>query len=78
MSIDASSALDIASHSLLQDYDMLIYFSYYTWGNPETIMPFGLQADPTQWGLFGYAGSVYLLAGIWNRTQNPLQLLIMT
>jgi len=54
-----SSALDIASLSCAQDYDSLIYFSYYTWGNPETITSFGLQADPARWGLFGYAGLLF-------------------
>ena len=56
----ASAALDIASFSLVQDYDALIHFSYYTWGNPETINAFGPQADPPRWGLFGYAALLFL------------------
>jgi hypothetical protein len=56
----ASSALDIASLSLMQDYDMLVHFAYYTWGNPETINAFGPQSDPARWGLFGYAGRMFI------------------
>ncbi len=55
-----SSIFDIAAYSSMQDYDGLIYFSYYTWGDPDHIACFGLQADPTQWGLFGYAAKMFI------------------
>ncbi|MCX7920353.1 MAG: hypothetical protein N3A72_12280 [bacterium] len=54
-----SSIFDIAAYASMQDYDGLIYFSYYTWGDPDHISPFGLQADPTQWGLFGYGAKLF-------------------
>lgn len=56
----ASAALDIASFSRLQDYDGLIHFAYYTWGNPDMIQAFGPQADPSRWGLFGYSALLFL------------------
>ena len=55
----SSAAFDIASYSLLQDYDGLIHFAYYTWGNPDMIQAFGPQADPARWGLFGYAAYLF-------------------
>ncbi|MDI6782795.1 MAG: hypothetical protein QME64_01740, partial [bacterium] len=55
-----SSIFDIAAYSSMQDYDGLIYFSYYTWGDPDHISPFGLQSDPTQWGLFGYGAKLFI------------------
>jgi len=59
-----SANLAIATQALLQDYDGLIYFSYYTWGNQGICSPFGIQADPAQWGTFGYAGHLFLTEGI--------------
>jgi len=55
-----SSLLDIASNALLQDYDALIHFAYYTWGNPDLIASFGPQSDPPRWGLFGYAAQMFI------------------
>lgn len=56
----SSSNFDIASFSLLQDYDALIHFAYYTWGDPDTIAAFAPQADPARWGLFGYAAQMFI------------------
>lgn len=55
-----SSLLDVASLGLLQDYDGLIHFAYYTWGDFDRITAFGPQADPLRWGLFGYAAQLFL------------------
>lgn len=55
-----SSLIQVAVYSLLQDYDALIYFSFYTWGDVNLCSPFGLQSDPTRWGLFGYAGKIFI------------------
>lgn len=51
---------DMASLGLAQDYDMLIHFAYYTWGDQEIISAFGPQADPVRWGLNGYAATMFL------------------
>ena len=59
-----SANLAIACQALLQDYDAMIYFSYYTWGNQNICSPFGIQADPVQWGMFGYASHLFLTEGI--------------
>lgn len=59
-----SANLAIAGQALLQDYDAMIYFSYYTWGNQSICSPFGIQADPVQWGTFGYASHLFLTEGI--------------
>lgn len=50
----------MAAHSAMQDYDMIIHFAYYTWGNPDLLLAFGPQADPTRWGLNGYAAALFL------------------
>jgi hypothetical protein len=50
---------DFASFALAQDYDMLIHFAYYTWGDEEIISPFGPQADPLRWGLNGYMAKLF-------------------
>lgn len=55
-----SSFVHLAVYSLLQDYDAVIHFAYYTWGDVNQISSFGFQADPTRWGLFGYAGKVFI------------------
>jgi len=55
-----SANLFMASQALRQDYDGMIYFSYYTWGNQNICSPFGIQADPAQWGTFGYAAHLFL------------------
>ena len=55
-----SSLFDIASLSLMNDYDGLFHFDYKTWGNPDMLKPFGLQADPLRWGLFGYAAMMFI------------------
>jgi hypothetical protein len=55
-----SSMLQIAAFGLLQDYDALIYFSYYTAGDVNEISSFGAQADPTQWGIFPYAAKLFI------------------
>jgi hypothetical protein len=59
-----SANLSIASQALLQDYDAMIYFSYYTWGNQNVCSPFGIQADPAQWGSFGHAAHLFLTGGL--------------
>ncbi len=51
---------DIASFSLAQDYDMLVHFAYYTWGDQEIISAFGPQADPLRWGISGYTAKLFL------------------
>lgn len=51
---------DIASFALAQDYDMLVHFAYYTWGDQEIISAFGPQADPLRWGLSGYTAKLFL------------------
>ncbi|MCX7626609.1 MAG: hypothetical protein N2Z21_10445 [Candidatus Sumerlaeaceae bacterium] len=51
---------DIASFSLAQDYDMLVHFAYYTWGDQEIISAFGPQADPLRWGVNGYTAKLFL------------------
>ncbi|MGC8741751.1 MAG: hypothetical protein ACP5UB_09885 [Candidatus Sumerlaeaceae bacterium] len=51
---------DIASFSLAQDYDMLVHFAYYTWGDEEIISAFGPQADPLRWGITGYTAKLFL------------------
>ena len=56
----ASSLIQMAVYSLLQDYDAVIYFAYYTWGDVNVCSPFGLQSDPTRWGLFGYAAKIFI------------------
>ncbi|MCX7762789.1 MAG: hypothetical protein N2252_08115 [Candidatus Kryptonium sp.] len=56
----ASSLIHIAVYSLLQDYDAVIYFAFYTWGDVNICSPFGLQSDPTRWGLFGYAAKIFI------------------
>ncbi len=55
-----SANLEIAVHSLLQDYDALIYFCYNTWGDENACGTFGLQADPVRWGTFGYAAALFI------------------
>ncbi len=55
-----SSLIHLAIFSLLQDYDAIIHFAYYTWGDVNQCSPFGFQADPTRWGLFGYAGKIFI------------------
>ncbi len=55
----ASGTLDIAAMSAMQDYNGLIHFAYYTWGNPDLITPFGPQSDPVRWGLFPYAALLF-------------------
>jgi len=55
-----SSMLQIATDATLQDYDALIYFSYYTAGDVNVISPFGMQSDPTQWGMFPYAAKLFI------------------
>jgi len=52
--------LAIAAQGLLQDYDGLIFFSYYTWGNQNACSAFGIQADPVLWGSFGYASDLFI------------------
>lgn len=59
-----SANLSIAAQALLQDYDAMIFFSYYTWGNQNECSPFGIQADPVQWGSFGYAAHLFLTGGV--------------
>lgn len=51
---------DMASQAAMQDYDCIIHFAYYTWGNPDMITPFGQQADPTRWGMNGYAAMMFI------------------
>ncbi len=68
-----TSALDIAAYALLQDYDGLIHFSYYTWGNDNVNDAFGLQADPTRWGLFGYAAKLFIEGNIDNINTIPIE-----
>lgn len=55
-----SSVMEIASYSLLNDYDGLIYFCYDTFGNNKISETFGLQADPLRWGLMGYGARLFL------------------
>ncbi len=59
-----SSLIQVAVYSLLQDYDAVIYFAFYTWGDVNVCSPFGLQSDPTRWGLFGYAAKIFINAEI--------------
>ena len=55
-----SSILEIASYSLLQDFDAMIYFCYDTFGNNKMNETFGLQSDPTRWGMFGYGSRLFI------------------
>jgi len=55
-----SSVMEIASYSLLNDYDGLIYFCYDTFGNNKISETFGLQADPLRWGMMGYGARLFL------------------
>ena len=56
----ASSLFLMAVYSLLQDYDAVIYIAYFTWGVVNVCSPFGLQSDPTRWGIFGYAAKIII------------------
>lgn len=56
----AADFADFASLARAQDYDMLIHFAYYTWGDRDIITAFGPQADPLRWGLSGYAAKLFL------------------
>jgi len=56
----SASFPDIASFGAAQDYDMLVHFAYYTWGDAEIISAFGPQADPLRWGINGYAAKIFL------------------
>ena len=60
----ASAFADMAAHASVQDYDMLIHFAYYTWGMQDTITAFGPQADPTRWGMNGYAALMFLTGAV--------------
>ncbi|MBN1902324.1 beta-galactosidase [Candidatus Sumerlaeota bacterium] len=59
-----SANVSIATQALLQDYDAMIYFSFYAWGNQNVCSPFGIQADPAQWGSFGYAAHLFITGGV--------------
>ncbi|PKO18882.1 hypothetical protein CVU37_05785 [candidate division BRC1 bacterium HGW-BRC1-1] len=50
----------MAAHSSVQDFDLISHFAYYTWGNPDLLLSFAPQADPTRWGLNGYAAALFL------------------
>jgi hypothetical protein len=55
-----TSNLAMAAQGLLQDYDALIHFAYYTWGDFNKCSPFGIQSDPARWGNFGYAADLFI------------------
>ena len=55
-----SSNIAMATQALLQDYDGMIHFAYYTAGDHFICSSFGMQADPARWGTFGYAAELFI------------------
>ena len=54
----------MSAHSSMQDFDLLSHFAYYTWGNPDLLLSFAPQADPTRWGMNGYAAALFLTGAL--------------
>jgi hypothetical protein len=55
---------NMAAHAAVQDFDMIIHFAYYTWGDQDIVSAFGPQSDPARWGLNGYAAAMFLRGDI--------------
>ncbi|MDI6783667.1 MAG: beta-galactosidase, partial [bacterium] len=59
-SFRAGSILETAAYACLQDFDALLHFAYYSTNEITELSSFGMQADPTRWGLFGIAAKLFL------------------
>ena len=60
----SSANLNMAAQALLQDYDAMIHFAYYTTGDHFACSAFAPQADPARWGTFGYAADLFITGDI--------------
>jgi hypothetical protein len=56
----AGSILETAAYACLQDFDAMLHFAYYSTGEIAALSSFGMQSDPTRWGLFGIAAKLFL------------------
>ncbi|MCA1596546.1 MAG: hypothetical protein LC772_09015 [Chloroflexi bacterium] len=56
----AAAIPDMAAYASLQDVDMVLLFTYVTGEPGDRLLDFANQCDPTVWGQFGAAASIFL------------------
>ena len=59
-----AGVLERAAYAAFQDLDVFIFFSHYTHYSRDQLSSFGIQADPLQWGIWGYAGYLFIKGDI--------------
>ncbi|MCX7919922.1 MAG: hypothetical protein N3A72_10040 [bacterium] len=56
----AGSMVETAVYCGLQDIDAVLFSAYHTTDDIATLTSYGMQSDPTRWGLFGLGAKLFL------------------